>query len=467
MIRGGHQHGFRGWARYAPFVPILLLFLGSLTFALTKSSQLERDMRIAVTQNMLWVVTQTQREILELTLAASLIEQDAALITQRFDLTLSRLNLLLQGPQARYLEDLGHLDEVRAIAAALIALDPVENADHEGLHAALSALGQELNPRINRIANEVMMADWAKAAARLDDYRATQRLIILAVALAMLAALAISWLLLRNQRQLHHAELEQLRAANLLEQERDISAMYRDFAAIVSHQIRTPLSLIDSAMHRLSRKGAAVTAQDVQERRLIVGDAVGRLTRLVDTVLLLAKLDNAQLQARFVPLAMGDLVQGIVAEARLRHPGRVLQVSCAEGPLLARGDAHLIGHVIDNLLSNALKYSPADSPVELRVFPQGQSLCCAVTDRGAGIPESDRPHLFDRYFRGNAPEAGDGTGLGLALARELAEFQSGRIILESWQGKGSVFTLWLPAARAERTLADTRDSAGPQERLHG
>lgn len=441
--------------RYAPFVPVLAIFLGSLGFALAKSSQLERDMRIAVTQNMLWVVTQTQREILELTLAASLPDRDEALVARRFDLTLSRLNLLLQGPQARYLDELGHLEKVRAIAAALIELDPMENTRDEALHAALSALGQEMNPQLNRIANDVMMADWGKSAARLDDYRATQRLIILAVTLALLAALAVSWLLLFNQRRLHRAELEHLRAANLLAQERDISAMYRDFAAIVSHQMRTPLSLIDSAMHRLSRKGEAVTAQDVQQRRRIVGDAVGRLTRLVDTVLLLAKLDNDQLQARFVPLAMGELVQGIVAEARLRHPGRVLHVSCAEGALLARGDAHLVGHVIDNLLSNALKYSPADSPVELRVFPQGQGVCCAVTDRGAGIPEADRPHLFNRYFRGNAPKAGDGTGLGLALARELAEFQGGSITLESWPGKGSVFTLWLPAGKADSVPAET------------
>ncbi|MCC5960646.1 MAG: HAMP domain-containing histidine kinase [Rhodobacteraceae bacterium] len=450
MTDQGAVNTHNPWALYAPFLPVLLVFLGSLVFVLAKSSALERDMRIAATQNMLWVVTQTQMEVLSLTLAVAQPDRDDMQISQRFDLALSRLNLLMDGPQARYLEEIGHLAAVQDMSGALLSLDPLELGHSPDLHAALFDLGQDLHPQINRIANDVMTRDWDKSAARLDAYRATQRLIIAAVSFAFLAALAISWLLLRNQRRLHMTALEHMRAANLLEQERDVSAMYRDFAAIVSHQMRTPLSLIDSSMHRLARMGDDVAARDVEERRKIVGDAVGRLTRLVDTVLLLAKLDNDQLQARFAPLEMDHVVQSIMEEAQSRHPHRTLRLSCSGGSLVARGDRHLVGHIIDNLLSNALKYSPPDSPIELRVFTQGQDVACAVTDQGQGIAAQDRPYLFNRYFRGACEEvraAGQGTGLGLALAQELAQLQGGRISFETWAGKGSVFTFWLPAMK--------------------
>jgi two-component system, OmpR family, sensor kinase len=435
-------------ALYAPAVPLLLLFLGPLAFALANSSALERDMRIAVTQNMLWVVSQTQMEIMALTQETGRPQPDPAEVSRRFDLTIARLNLMQQGPQARYLEELGYLGVVEGMTAALMARDPLEHEQTERFHAELFDLLRELQPRINRIANDVMTTDWNKSAARLDTYRETQRLVIASVAFALLAAVAISWLLLRNQRRLHLAEVQNLRAANLLEQERDVSAMYRDFAAIVSHQMRTPLSVIDSSMHRLTRLGEDVTAGDVAARRTIVGDAVRRLTRLVDTVLLLAKLDNDQLQARFAPLPMDQVVAALIEEARLRHPDRTLSLSTAKGPLVATGDIDLVGHILDNLVSNALKYSPPDSPVELRVFAQGAEIACAVTDRGEGIDPADQPRLFERYYRGEARAEGQGTGLGLALARELAEAQHGRITFETWPGRGTVFTLWLPANRS-------------------
>ncbi len=478
------------WALYAPFLPVILLVLVPLAFALTQGTTLERDMRIAATQNMLWVTSQTQMEIMALTQAAGRADPDPAEVARRFDLTVARLTLMQQGPQARYLAEIGHPDVAGEMLSALLLLDPMANELDADLVEAIHLLGLDLQPRINRLANIVMTTDWDRSAARLDAFRQTQRLVISAVAFALLAAVAISWILLRNQRRLHLAEVENLRAVNLLEQERDVSAMYRDFAAIVSHQMRTPLSLIDSSMHRLTRMGEAVTARDVAERREIVGDAVQRLTRLVDTVLLLAKLDTDQLQARFAPLPMDRVAEALIEEVRPRHPGREISLSTTQAPLLAMGDSHLVGHILDNLLSNALKYSPPDSPVELRVFAQGAEIACAITDRGPGIAPKDRARLFERYYRGEAQSGGDGTGagngseggpvsgpeygqparqpagsgtgtgtstgmstgtgLGLALARELAEVQRGRITFETWPGRGSVFTLWLQACRTGR-----------------
>lgn len=431
------------WSQYALFIPVLIIFLGSLVFALAKSSALERDMRIAATQNMIWVVSQTQMEVYALAVALAEPESDPGNIEQRFDLTMSRLALLRQGPQARYLEEVGHLRAINDMAAALLQYDPQLEGHDSAQHAAFFALTQDLHPQLNRIANDVMIEDWSRAAERLDAYRDTQRLVIFAVLSAFLAALAISALLFRKQRQLHLADLQNLRSSRLLRQERDVSLMYRDFAAIVSHQLRTPLSLIDSAMHRLVRRGRSVTAEDVTERRAVVNDAIGRLTRLSDTVLLLARLDTEQLHAEFALLDMEQSAAAAVAAVQNRYPDRELHMSCADVPLTAKGDVHLVSHVLDNLLSNALKFSDPDRPVELRLFRQGHELACAITDQGDGIDPADQPFVFERYFRGKTHR--DGAGLGLSLAQALAHLQGGRISFETWPGKGSVFTFWLPA----------------------
>ncbi|KPQ06956.1 MAG: Histidine kinase-, DNA gyrase B-, and HSP90-like ATPase [Rhodobacteraceae bacterium HLUCCA12] len=436
-----------GLSIYAPFLPLLVVCLGPLIFALAKTSALERDMRIAATENMLWVVTQTQMEVLSLTLETGRNPPEPGQIDRQYDLTLSRLNLLLEGPQARYLAQLGHDDPVRGFLDDFLALDPQVQGHDAALHDALHALGERVHPRINRIANDVMTHEWERSATRLDAYRSTQRLVIMAVSFAFLAALAISALLLRNQNRLHRAEVQRLRAATLLERERGTSAMYRDFAAMVSHQMRTPLSLIDSAMHRLARRGEAITAADVAERQGIVRDAVRRLTRLVETVLMLGRLDNDQLQRTLAPVALDALAADVVKRMRSQFPGREIKLSATATGLAALGDPHLVEHILDNLLSNALKYSAPDKSVELRLFPQGGRVACAVTDQGPGIAAEDRARVFDRYYRGRDQRDGQGTGLGLALARELAEAQNGSVTLDSWPGRGSVFTLWLERAQ--------------------
>jgi signal transduction histidine kinase len=438
---------------YGPFLPLLLICLIPLAFALAQTSALERDMRIAATENMLWVVTQTQMESLNLTLAAGNPDHDPAAVEHRFDMLLARLNLLLEGPQRRYMERLGHDAALAEARTALLRHDP---AGHERDPANMDALhqaGMAMQPLMNRLANEVMTTEWDAAAARLDEYRAVQRNVLIAVGFALLAALAMSWLLLRNQRALYQGEIETMRAARLhalLEKERDTSAWYRDFAAMVSHQMRTPLTLIDSAVHRLARKGEAVTASDVAERHGVVRGAIGRLTRLVDGALLAGQLDHGRIRPSLSERSLPAIAGQVVRETRMQEPERVVTLA-GEGPgLSACCDEHLVGHILGNLLSNALKYSPPDTPVELRLFAQGARVACAVTDRGPGIARQDQPHIFDRYYRGESEESGPGTGLGLALARDLAQLQGGDVSMESFPGRGSVFTLWLPRAQDQR-----------------
>jgi signal transduction histidine kinase len=114
------------------------------------------------------------------------------------------------------------------------------------------------------------------------------------------------------------------------------------------------------------------------------------------------------------------------------------------------GNAQLLAHAVGNLLSNALKYSPSDSPVELRIAPHGDGISIAVRDEGFGIAEADQAHLFEPYYRGHHPAGRrlPGTGLGLSIVRETTRRFGGHVAVESALGQGSTFTIWLPAASA-------------------
>ncbi|MDF2094783.1 sensor histidine kinase [Aquibaculum arenosum] len=435
---------------YGSLIPLILVSFGLLIFALTQTSSLERDMRISATENMLWVVSQTQMEVLLLANAAADLEgTSATTVEHRYDMAISRLNLLLQGPQQRYLQEIGRAGDVRSLHARLLEQDPLQKGTGPAARAALFQEAMALQPEINRLAGEVMTQEWSTAAARLDDYRRIQRTVILAVVGALLGTALMSWALMRNQRRLHAGELARLRASrlqSLLERERQTSAWYRDFAAMISHQVRTPLAVIDSAMQRLVRKGEGITATDVAERQTIVRNAVERVTRLVDTALLTGRLDNRQIEPQPAVQALGPLVEQTLDEARQAHPNRHIELSAANPEARAHCDPALVGHSLGNLLSNALKYSAEDTPVELRLFTQGNYVALAVADRGPGIPPAELERIFERFYRAENATSQPGSGLGLALARDLARLQGGDVTVESWPGSGSLFTLWLPRA---------------------
>jgi two-component system, OmpR family, sensor kinase len=113
--------------------------------------------------------------------------------------------------------------------------------------------------------------------------------------------------------------------------------------------------------------------------------------------------------------------------------------------LMIRGDNKLLSQVFHNLVANAVKYSPAEAAVQVRCELDGRSAVVAVEDRGLGIPERDREHLFERYYRGSNVTGIVGSGIGLYLVKTVIDLHHGEIFVESEEGKGSRFTVKLPA----------------------
>ena len=236
-----------------------------------------------------------------------------------------------------------------------------------------------------------------------------------------------------------------------LERAQNATETYRNFVSLVSHQFRTPLAVIDSAAQRLIRtarqKGAAPTEQLI-ERLGETRHTIEGLTRLLDSVLTSVKLEAGSIQLQAQPLNLAELAERVAANGAPWLGGRELRLS-RQGDVSdyqTAGDPELLTHVLLNLLGNACKYTVAGSPLAIELTRQQQLLVCTVRDWGPGVSAADLPHLFDRFFRAAGAAPLPGSGLGLYLARSIAQLHGGDLQASLPEGGGLAVSLHLAAA---------------------
>ena len=216
------------------------------------------------------------------------------------------------------------------------------------------------------------------------------------------------------------------------------------FVANASHELRTPLTLVRATAEVVQR---GLPAGDA--RHGLLGDILSEcdhMSRLVDDLLLLSRLDSHALKLERRPLAAGELLAEVQRQVRRlasEHQVR-LDLGPASGVLL--GDAARLRQVMLILLDNALRHTPAGGSVTLEAAPAGHSVEITVADTGTGIAPEHLPHVFDRFYRADPARGGEGTGLGLAIARSLVTAQGGQISIQSECDQGTTVTLRLPAA---------------------
>lgn len=426
-----------------------------LVFALVTLATIERDMRVEASENMLWVLSQAQRASLrfDAAVARSVDGVEQADLGLRFNVFLSRLDILSDGPQARYLDSLDLGMPFEAFTRQIPALEQFVIDAQGGDRSAAARIHEVLSPLntyLGHAANAAMVAQWDELGSRLDEYRkAVWQIIGSIVGIMVIGAFLSVRLLYALREGRRTVELERS-----LENERSASEFYRSFASMVSHQFRTPLAVIDSSMQRLVRRGDRVSQAEIGERANKVRAAIKRLTRLVEGTLDAARIDSGQVDMITDTHNLGDLVRAVCARwrenARQRKIDVVYDETLESAAALARCDPALVEHIISNLISNADKYSPSDSIIEVRVGMAEQTAFCSVRDHGAGIPSAELPHLFERFYRASTASGTTGTGIGLNLARNLARLQGGDVTVESVSNEGSIFTLHLP--RANRGL---------------
>ncbi|MDX6645953.1 MAG: hypothetical protein QOK40_1680 [Miltoncostaeaceae bacterium] len=228
--------------------------------------------------------------------------------------------------------------------------------------------------------------------------------------------------------------------------EREAQHLNDEFLALVSHEFRTPLTSITGHIEML---GEATLSADVRWRLGVVSRNAERLLRLVDDVLLLASSDSGQLQLRRSDLDLAQLIRQCVEEAGPQAQAQTVGLSMAldEVPPV-HGDPARIGQLLNNLISNAIKFTPAGGSVRLALERRERAVLVTVTDTGPGIPADEQPRLFERFFRseGSGSVGVPGNGLGLSIAKAIIEAHGGRIWVESDEGHGASFCVELPPA---------------------
>ena len=225
-----------------------------------------------------------------------------------------------------------------------------------------------------------------------------------------------------------------------LQQLDDIKA---EFLAHVSHELRTPMASIQEGTHLLLDEIPGPLTQDQRTTLRIMSDSSRRLMYLISTILDLSKMEADMMEYRFAPTDLKRIAEVSVNKIRLLADAKHVQL-LVEGPVeryWVRADSARIEQVLDNLLSNALKYSPERAVVRLHMTPGRDEgvLFVAVMDAGPGIPAEEISHIFERFYQGRTKtrHVSVGSGLGLALAKKVVEAHGGRIWVESEVGKGT------------------------------
>ena len=242
------------------------------------------------------------------------------------------------------------------------------------------------------------------------------------------------------------AEDNARKALNSLHELNDLRSR---FVAVTSHEFRTPLAAMLSSQELLLYYRQRLSVDERRAQLQNIGTGVQRMTAMLARSL--ESDDVAQRLGVCQPQRMdvAGLCESLVAEQRMQYPGMTCTVRLKLAGSLhdVSGDERLLRHIFGNLLSNALKYSPAGGEVVLSGDIEGETLVFVVSDQGIGIPANDLPHLFEPFHRAANVAGIPGTGLGMSIIKQAVELHGGHISVSSELGKGSRFVVCLPGAR--------------------
>jgi two-component system OmpR family sensor kinase len=230
---------------------------------------------------------------------------------------------------------------------------------------------------------------------------------------------------------------------------KEADTLRREFVTNVSHDLRTPLATLQGYIETLFLKDRNLTAEDRKHHLEIAIKHCERLSELVDELFELAKLDFREIKVRCEPFNIIELAHDVVQKFDLsaRERNISLQINPNPGLPFVNADIGMIERVIENLLENALRYTPAGGSIRLTLSRKNEDVSFHISDTGCGIPEEDLPHIFDRFYQRDQTQKGKTgySGLGLAIAKRILELHNKPIHVESTSGFGTTFTFLLPA----------------------
>jgi two-component system sensor histidine kinase GlrK len=351
-------------------------------------------------------------------------------------------------------------------------------------YAALSAGAQEMLTASNRLTEREIERLQQTAA---EGRKTWGYLALAAGAIALVLAILFAVLIARPIRQLDMAirqmgtadfthaievngpqdmrylgqRLEWLRARL-----HELEEQQTRFLRHVSHELKTPLTAVREGAELLRDRVGGELSPAQQEIVRIVRENTLQLQKLIEDLLSYHQTRSIEPQT-LGPVPLADVIRRVVREHKLAAFARMITFDTSVKPAIVVGDADKIRAIVDNLVSNAIKYSPRSGSIALDLRVEGGNAVLDVVDQGPGIDPEDRPRIFESFYQGKpAPEGRiKGSGLGLAIAREYAVVHGGRIdLLERSDGRrGAHFRLWLPLAAMDRPAALTTGQITLQE----
>lgn len=272
------------------------------------------------------------------------------------------------------------------------------------------------------------------------DYRVIQ------AGLVMLA-IAFSAYVIDRERSLrrteHRLEDERREAERL----RAVDEMKNAFLRSLSHDLRTPLTVILGMAQLLDRRGEEMPAERLRDAAQRISSQARRLDSMLTDLLDLERAARGMvhLQAREIDLA--EVARRVVGSLDVVER----QVEVPMEPLIVRADETIFERITDNLVRNAMKYTPHGTPIWVRLGPTKRGVLLTVSDAGPGVPDALKQAIFELFSRGEAVEGVTGTGVGLSLVRQFAELHGGRAWMEDRPGGGASFRVELAEAAADES----------------
>jgi len=241
-----------------------------------------------------------------------------------------------------------------------------------------------------------------------------------------------------------------------LEKERELGELKSRFVTMASHEFRTPLTAILSSTFLLEN----YTAEDFEREKIVhtnrIKRSVNNLTVILNEFLSLEKLEENKVKVVHSDINIPEFINDLIWEMEvLKKDDQIIKYDHKSPKAIMALDHHLLGSIVTNLISNALKYSKRGDRVEITSEIKGNALTLIVVDPGIGIPANEHKHIFGRFYRASNATNFEGTGLGLHIVQKYVHLIKGSITFESEQDKGTKFTVILPAGEPQKAETPT------------
>ena len=229
---------------------------------------------------------------------------------------------------------------------------------------------------------------------------------------------------------------------NLMTEELGMTEIVQtDFVSNVSHEFKTPINAIEGYATLLQSATQNDAERDVYVEKILFN--TGRLSELVSNILLISKIENQAIQGQMTPFRLDEQIRQSIVFLEPKWEKKNIGLDVELQTVEYLGNEGLLHHVWDNLIDNAVKFSPENSEIKVRLEDDGDKIIFSVSDEGEGIDEKIKEHIFDKFFQGDSSHKLEGNGLGLALVKKIADIHGGSVFAENLE-RGCRFTVELP-----------------------